>query len=413
MSPKRDMFIEACRSAGYTIDSLAAVLDVDRSTVARWRKGQTPQAAQRIRLAEALNLTLPELDELLVQTTPPTSTAVAIIWPTQSTAQDDLLGRLDQARLLVDQTLSKGLGSVERLELIEERVGDRIHSYTHTPPAQVLTELMPDLLEVQQLAEQRQPAKVQERLSTVTAALGLLGADALMKLGEIDRARYWYGTARLAADDTTNSRLRAQVRAQEAMLPYYYGRLERTVSLAREAQALSADTVCGANALAAAAEGRALARLGDAEGAERAMATAQCLVDRLDEPSTDAAFEFNDKRLLLYLSGTLTYLGEFGRARHVQQEALERYRSDPTLVIDPALIRLDQAVVEAVDGDIDDACAIATDTLLKLPAEHRTRIVLKRAADVLQAIPTQRGDRPIVRELHELVAAKEIGTQWP
>ena len=404
MSPRRDMFVEACKRTGYTIDSLAAALGVDRSTVSRWRRGQTPQAAQRLKLAGALGLSLPELDELLEQTASPTSAALAIIWPTEPPAQDDLFGRLDRTRLLVDQTLSKGLGSVERLELIEERVGDRIDSYTHTPPAQVLAELMPDLLEVQQLAEDRQSARVQERLSTATAVLGLLSADALMKLGEIDRARYWYGTARLAADDTSNGRLRAQVRAQEAMLPYYYGRLQRTVSLAQEAQALAADEVCGANALAAAAEGRALARLGDAEGAERAMATAQRLVDRLDEPSTDAAFEFNDKRLLLYLSGTLTYLGEFDRARHVQKEALERYRSDPTLVIDPALIRLDQAVGEAVDGDIDDACTLAVDTLLSLPADHRTRIVLKRATDVVQAIPTQRWERPAVSELRELVA---------
>lgn len=406
MGPRRDMFVEACKRTGYTIDSLAAALGVDRSTVSRWRRGQTPQAAQRLKLAEALGLSLPELDELLEQTASPMSTALAIIWPTGSAVQDDLFGRLDRTRLLVDQTLSKGLGSVERLELIEERVDDRIDSYTHTSPAQVLAELMPDLLEVQQLAEERQPARVQERLSTATAVLGLLSADALMKLGEIDRARYWYGTARLAADDTTNGRLRAQVRAQEAMLPYYYGRLQRTVSLAQEAQALAAHEVCGANALAAAAEGRALARLGDAEGAELAMTTAQRLVDRLDEPSTDAAFEFNDKRLLLYLSGTLTYLGEFDRARHVQQEALERYRSDPTLVIDPALIRLDQAVGEAVDGDVDDACTLAVDTLLNLPAEHRTRIVLKRATDVVQAIPTQRWERPAVSDLRELVAPK-------
>ncbi|MEV6236740.1 helix-turn-helix domain-containing protein [Lentzea sp. NPDC051838] len=397
------MFVEACKRTGYTIDSLAAVLGVDRSTVSRWRRGQTPQAAQRLKLAEALQLSLPELDELLDQTAP---AALSIIWPARSAAEGDLLGRLDQTRLLVDQTLSKGLGSMKRLELIEERVGDRIDSYTHTPPAEVLDELMPDLLEVQQLADERQPARVQERLSTATAVLGLLSADALMKLGEIDRARYWYGTARLAADDTTNGLLQAQVRAQEAMLPYYYGRLQRTISLAQEAQALAGSAVCSANALAAAAEGRALARLGDAEGAERAMTTAQRLVDRLDEPSTDAAFEFNDKRLLLYLSGTLTYLGEFDRAHHVQQQALERYRSDPTLVIDPALIRLDQAVGEAIDGDIDDACALAVGTLLDLPADHRTRIVLKRATDVVQAIPTQRWERPAVSELRELVAPK-------
>ena len=140
--------------------------------------------------------------------------------------------------------------------------------------------------------------------SEATAVLGLLSADALMKLGEIGRARYWYGTARLAADDTAQPRLQAQVRAQEAMLPYYYGQVEHTVVLARAAQALVPRIVCSAVALACAAEGRALARLGDREGAERAIRRAQRMVDELDEPTNDAAFRFTEKRLLLYLSGT-------------------------------------------------------------------------------------------------------------
>nr|WP_053735847.1 helix-turn-helix transcriptional regulator [Nocardia sp. NRRL S-836] len=402
MSPKRDAFIKACEDAGYTIDSLAEALEVDRSTVARWRSGQRPQARQRKRLAAALDLSLQELDTLLAQATPEEQTAV--VSTGRLSTQDALFARVDQARGLVDSTLSKGLGSMGRLELIEERVVDWIDSYTHTPPAKMLDDLMPDLLEVRRLAEDRQPAKVQQRLSTATAVLSLLSADALMKLGQVTRARSWYGTARLAADDTTDGLLRAQVRAHEAMLPYYYGRLERTVSLAQEAQVLAAGAVSSATALAAAAEGRALARFGDSDGAERAMATAQRLVDRLDAPSTDAAFEFNDKRLLLYLSGTLTYLGEFDRARQVQREALDRYRAGPAPVIDPALIKLDQAVGEAVEGDIDDACALAVNALLELPEEHRTRIVLTRATDVVKAIPTQRWQRPAVSELRELVA---------
>ncbi|MEU3642952.1 helix-turn-helix transcriptional regulator [Lentzea sp. NPDC034063] len=405
MSAKREKFIKACEDAGYTIDSLAAKVRVDRSTVSRWRGTDMPQADHRIALAAALEISLSELNSLLASSEELPTAEVSIVWPARPASHGDLFARIDRTRERVDRTLSKGLGSMERLAQIEERVADRIESYTHTPPAEMLDELMPELLEVDQLADDRQSARVQARLSTATAVLALLSADALMKLGDTNRARYWYGTARLAADDTTDGQLRAQVRAQEAMLPYYYGRLDRTVSLAREAQALSTGIVCSANALAAAAEGRALARLGDAEGAERAMATAQRIVDQLDFRSTDAAFEFNDKRLLLYLSGTLTYMGEFSRARHVQQEALERYRSDPTLVIDPALIRLDQAVGEAVDGDIDDACSLAVETLCSLPDEHRTRIVLRRATDVVQAIPTQRWERPTVTELRQLVGA--------
>lgn len=321
----------------------------------------------------------------------------------------DLLQLLDRARLLSDQALSTGSMSAGRLDLVEERVSEYIVTYTCTPPLSMLAALTPDLFEVQTLAQQRQPATVQARISEATAVLGLLSADALMKLGEVRRARCWYGTARLAADDTMNVELRARVRAQEAMLPYYYGRVEHSVTIARAAQALAPGSACSAVALAAAAEARALARLGHLEGAEQAMNRAQQLVDALHEPHGDVAFEFNEKRLMFYLSGTLTYLGQHARARRVQDQALDLYRRDPQIVIDPALIQLDQAVGQATVGNVDDACQLAMAVVGQLPAEHRTRIVLTRATDVVQAVPQHRRNLAAVSELRELVAAKDGG----
>lgn len=317
--------------------------------------------------------------------------------------QYDLLHLLDHARLVADETLATGSASAGHLDLIEDRVAEYIITYTRTPPVAVLTALIPDLFEVQTLAGRRQPAVIQARLSEATAVLGLLSADALMKLGEVSRARYWYGTARVAADDTPNAELRARVRAQEAMLPYYYGRAEQTVTLARAAQALVPEMACSAVALAAAAEGRALARLGDAEGAQQAMNRAQRLVEALDESRGDVAFQFTEKRLLLYLSGTLTHMGQHARAKRIQDQALELYRDDPQIVIDPALIQLDQAVSQAAMGNIDDGCHLAMSALEQLPAEHRTRIVLTRAKDVVRAVPSRRRSVAAVGELRELV----------
>src|SRR5690606_34853755 len=143
----------------------------------------------------------------------------------------------------------------------------------------------------------------------------------------------------------------------------------------------------------------------DADGAERAMQRAEELVVALPQPAPDAAFKFNEKRLLLYLSGTLTYLGDHGRARKVQEEALARYQTQPEIVIDPALIRLDQAVGEALDGDASGASHIAIDTLQELPEHHRTQIVLTRARDVVAALPSRAQAAPTVGELRELVNA--------
>lgn len=413
---KRLRLIELRRAAGHTQESLAHALGHHRSTVERWENGRTtPQPWEQPELARALDISRRELTAALGERERPGTLAAApgqvdlarrpeTLWfGEDGDTSRDLFGVLDQARVLVDHTLSTGTASTTRLDLIEERVAENVAVYVRTPPAQILTHIAPDLVEVQSLASQRQPAAVQARLSAATAVLALMTADALMKLGQVGRARHWYGTARLAADDTNDLRLRASVRAQAAMLPYYYGRVEQAVELSRAAQVLLPQTACHATALAAAGEARGLARLGDRDGARQAMDRAEDLVTGLTEPATDTAFSFNEKRLLLYMSGILTYLRDTRRARKVQEQALARYEEHPEIVIDPALVRLDQAVAESIDGDASSASHAAIATLQGLPEQHRTKIVLTRALDVVAALPPPSRTASAVSELRELV----------
>lgn len=66
MAVKRRSFAQARRAAGYTQESLAEHLGVDRTTVARWESGEyTPQPWLRPRIAEALGLSLGGLRELV------------------------------------------------------------------------------------------------------------------------------------------------------------------------------------------------------------------------------------------------------------------------------------------------------------------------------------------------------------
>ena len=95
------------------------------------------------------------------------------------------------------------------------------------------------------------------------------------------------------------------------------------------------------------------------------------------------------------------------KAAHlVQVQAFERYSREPSIAIDPALIRLDQAVGEASRGDVEGACELAVSTLEQLPQDHRTRIVLTRVLDVLAALPAAQRQRRPATELRELVAAQ-------
>ena len=309
---------------------------------------------------------------------------------------------IESTRRVVDRTLASASVTPSQLDVLDERLMWLRQLYVSSPPLPMLHALLSELGEVHALSSDRQPAGVQGRLSEMTAVLATLIADALMKLGQLRQSRAWYGTARTAADDSGNVELRARVRAQAAMLPYYYGPLEAAAALAREARLLLRQRATTTGAFAAAAEARAQARQGNSAVAERALRQAQEIFEQTDRGSDEDAFSFPERRLLLYLSGALTHLGQLKRARAVQRQALSLYPGQ--LGIDPVLIRLEEAICLAQEHSPQEACQLAGSTYLSVPEEHRTPIVEARVRNVIEAIPPRmRSGRP-ARELGEILA---------
>jgi tetratricopeptide (TPR) repeat protein len=317
-------------------------------------------------------------------------------------SDDALNAVVDAARRAVERTLALTTVSATQLEVLDERMLSLRQSYAFTPPAEMLTLLLRELDEIRVLSEERQPASVQVRLSEMTALVSTLIADALMKLGQVHHAQRWYGTARTAADDSGNTELRARVRAQAAMLPYYYGPLDTALDLARQARLLSRNRPTETSVLATAAEARALARRGSADEARAAIAQAQDLFNRCQHGPADDAWAFPERRLYLYLSGAYTYLGDTARARAVQQQALPLYPDDGG--IDPALLNLEEAICLAQERSLSEACQLAGQTYLQVPEAHRTRILGSRAQDVIDIVPTSLRSVRAVRELGEILA---------
>jgi hypothetical protein len=226
--------------------------------------------------------------------------------------------------------------------------------------------------------------------------LSLLSADALMKLGDTRQAHAWYGTARAASDDVGDLRLRALVRAQQTMLLYYYGDLNETVRLAREARMLAGSAPSSPAALAAAAEARALARMGDGKAARTALAEAEQIFARMRGMSQDdLAFVFTEKRMMFYRTGTLIELGDAQQIQSIQSFPPGFH------TIDPALMLLDQAAHLARHGDHEEACRIAAEALSQVPAEHRTSIVITRAKALLADVDPR---VPAVRHLNKVLS---------
>jgi tetratricopeptide (TPR) repeat protein len=317
------------------------------------------------------------------------------------TATRRLLAEAERSRQQTNRILAAGTITEGQLDDLDETILRYRRDYLTTPPAEMLAVLMLELDDVRDAAAHRQPAAIQRRLSHATAILAVLSADALMKIGDTRQSHAWYATAKTAADDTGDPRLRALVRAQETMLPYYYGDLARTVRLAREAQAITRNLPCSPAALAAAAEARALARLGDHTNAMNAANTAQNIFTKV-RGLPGLAFDFSEQRLHLYLSGIHAHLPDLRRAAQIHEQALALYPHG-TAALDPALIQLDRAISMIRAGDISNACQLTETTLLSLPPQHRTSIVFVRTKDVRAAVPLTRRPAKAIQRLNDLL----------
>jgi DNA-binding transcriptional regulator YiaG/tetratricopeptide (TPR) repeat protein len=334
---------------------------------------------------EVLSVANPEVGPAITTNSVYHQVTMGLCLDEETPPSQELFAAAEAVRREVEDTLARGTISPARLDRLEELVANHIRVYTTTPPAHALANLLNDFADVQRLAVQRQPAMIQARLSEISALLATLAADSLMKLGQIPHARAWYGTAQIAADDSANTELRARVRAQHAMLPYYYGHASEAVRLGREAQEILGRTPRAAGALAAAAEARALARLGSEPEARRALQLAHDLVEQTSTSGTresDNAFVFGTRRLLFYASSTMTNLGDVGAAQRFQQQALEHYGDKPGL-IDPALIQLDHVQLLATEGDL------AVNVVSSVPAAQRTLIFAARLRQIALTIPRE------------------------
>ncbi len=318
------------------------------------------------------------------------------------TAGGRFFAEIDKSRHDLDRTLAAGSVTDDQLDRLDEQILRYRREYLTTAPVPMLSRVMLEIGDVRRLVAVRQPAAVQRRLLHATTMLALIVADALMKLGDTWQSHSWYGTARTASDDIGDPRLRALVRAQETMLPYYYGDLTETVRLAREARTLAGNAPSSPAALAAAAEARALARMGDRKGAKTALGQAEQIFARMRGGSQDElAFVFTERRMQFYRTGVLIELGELDRAA---DEALDLTRPAAFSSIDPALILLDQAGHLAREGNTRQACLLAERALTHVPPDQRTSIVIGRVNALLAAIPPGDADLRPVRRLGELLA---------
>ncbi|GAA1547527.1 hypothetical protein GCM10009678_32640 [Actinomadura kijaniata] len=323
------------------------------------------------------------------------------------------LGAVDNLRRKMDDTLVSATVSPTMLDQWEETTLGYGQQYQATPSLRMLCDVLLDFSEVRRMCDKRQPVELQERLCRIAAQLSGLSGLIMINLGDHRLARSFFRTARTAADETADRKLRAWVTVREALVPMYYGDPREALHLARKAQDLAGRTPSVAAAMAPAVEARALGMLalrgrGDAApSARRALVRGRAVFDQLSRDDTgDLAFGFTDRQMTFYEGDTFTNLGDHRAGDEALSRALTLYA--PTDRVDLTLVRLDRAACRLHAGHIDAALATAREAIEELPTEHRSDILVHRARQIGATVRAKYGDSPMLRDFYEALSGPSV-----
>lgn len=420
MATRRRGFVALRKAAGYTQESLAVELNVDRCTVTRWETGENePQASYWPRLASLLGVATDELRQLLddppAPGVPPTATPAAVKLLNSTAPMVDrravLAGSAGAAVLLGDaEALRRELaGAVDHASMSEASLDDWEHTvyqhglaYRYRPPTSLLVDLTNDFTELSRLLERRQAILVPTRLTRVVAQMAGLMCGTFLRLDQHAAARNWARTAKIVAKESGDSKVHAWILSEEAYSYYYDGNLVQAVSLAAQAQYVANQAPCAGVAHSAAIEARVHALRGRAGEAHAALDGAERALSDLDaEARIPSAFGYDEARLAHHTSTTYTYLGQTTAAANAQDQALALYlRTD---YFNRPLVLLDRADCLVQANDVPAAAEYAKQALCAFGAERRTPVVDNRARHVLDQIPAKAATLPAVQELRDLL----------
>ncbi|MEU8095195.1 helix-turn-helix transcriptional regulator [Micromonospora chalcea] len=315
MALRRHRLIQRRKTVGYSQESLAEKLSVDRTTVVRWERADSePQPWVRPRLADALGVSPEELG--------------------------DLLADIDSARTRRDERLSAVLKNPRTVDLstvanLRLTLTQLIDSYDTSPSIAILPNASRLHSEVCLLREHAAGEAVRHALRSVEAAasifMGQLVWDASQRRSA-QAALSYYDQAAHAAKQNKDADTEAQARLRRGFIALYsQGDPKGGLALAAGAEELASrrgDRTLSALALLHIGEANAM--MGDRAACERALGQAESQLSRADHDSQDGATDTAGQ--LNRLAGSCyLHLGDPKRAQllleRVPSEIRERRKS--------------------------------------------------------------------------------------
>jgi transcriptional regulator with XRE-family HTH domain len=316
-------------------------------------------------------------------------------------------GQVESIRRWLDDALTGGAVSREGIEDWEDAVRHHGRATRTRPAGEQIIELAADMTELGQAIRRCRSASSLRGLVRVTAKMAGLMCLLYVKLDERDAFQRWARTARTAAMEAGDPAVLSWVLAQEAYGHFYGGDLTTALTVAQHAQAQTPGAVGVGTALAAALEARVQGTRGRVRETGAAMGRAEAVLDLLPPVAvTASAFGYTESQLRFHEENAYTHLGDWRRAAHAQERALEL--CPPGDYTDWAMIRLDRARCLLASGYAAVAVEYAAETLTPLRAVHSQGIIALQARDLVRALPAGHRAAPEVRELERLLTAPRV-----
>jgi hypothetical protein len=151
---------------------------------------------------------------------------------------------------------------------------------------------------------------------------------------------------------------------------------------------------------------RAHATLGQASAFRNAIDRSRAMLDTVPaDPHLPNVFAFHPQRLAFYETTGCVRLGDTASAVTAGDRALDLYRAGPASTTEPLMVRLDQASAYALDGEVEEACRVATAALTDEHAYPAASVLIR--ADEFDALlgddasPAVRDWRDVLRSTRQ------------
>ncbi|GAA4827712.1 helix-turn-helix domain-containing protein [Saccharopolyspora rosea] len=287
-------------AAGLSQGALARLVPISQATISRYESGlQAVDPANAERLDEIVGAGGQLARSAQNQHAPAQYRASA------ATDGDTELAALELAR----RAASNNVGSTT-LAHLEAIVDDLATAYPVTPPGELASRLRTHIGYVTNLLDARVTLSEHTRLLNVGAWLSLLAATVYIDLDQQPTATAYLRTAASLASDAGHAEITAWCYETAAWRVLTNGEYRQAVALSQAARHHAPD---GSSVMiqATAQEGRAWARLGNAQETRRALGEVHRMAERLPQPDRpEHHYVYDPTKAVAYTATTLAWIAD-------------------------------------------------------------------------------------------------------